>query len=88
MKQLSEEGRAYPELVMAHVTLPNWAEVLTGKRLLIQAVVTDTASGETVSVNNTMVIFSQTPYQFVWDHTQKYFKKGLPFAVKVIDAPQ
>ncbi|XP_022108952.1 complement C3-like [Acanthaster planci] len=80
--RLGEEGRAYPVLVMADVTLQNWAEALIGKRLIIQAIVTEKASGETVSVNNTMVIFSQTPYKFNWDRTQKYFKKGLPFAVK------
>ncbi|XP_038046262.1 complement C3-like [Patiria miniata] len=76
------DGRAYERMTMADVTLENWAETLMGKRLVIQAFVTDTATGETINTNNTHVTFSRTPYKFNWDLTQRYFKKGLPFAVK------
>ncbi len=57
-------------------------ESLMGKRLIIQAFVTDSASGETINANNTRVAFTRTPYRFNWDSTPRYFKRGLPFAVK------
>ncbi|XP_022108945.1 ophiophagus venom factor-like isoform X2 [Acanthaster planci] len=80
--RLNEEGRADQDLDLGDLEVVNWAEILMGKRLIIQAFVTDRASGETVNANNTMVTFSPTPYTFNWDLTQRYFKPGLSFTVK------
>ena len=55
-----------------------------GKSLIIQAFVTDVANGETINTNHTRVVFTRTPYRFNWDNTRRYFKKGLPFPVKVM----
>ena len=81
--QLNGEGKGYQELRMSDVTMRDWADRLMGKRLQIQAFVTDRSSGEIITANNTMVTFSRTPYRINWNLTQRYFKKGLPFAVKV-----
>ncbi|XP_038046850.1 complement C3-like isoform X2 [Patiria miniata] len=80
--RLNEVGEAFQDLDMNDVKVENWAETLMGKRLVIQAFVTDTATGETINTNNTQVTFSRTPYKFNWDLTQRYFKKGLSFSVK------
>ncbi|XP_022104847.1 A.superbus venom factor 1-like [Acanthaster planci] len=80
--RLNEEGQADQDLDLGDVELENWELSLMGKRLIIQAFVTDIASSETVNANNTMVTFNPTPFKFNWDLTQRFFKPGLSFSVK------
>ncbi|XP_033643191.1 complement C3-like [Asterias rubens] len=77
---LQDTGIGYEELTVSSIR--GDLESLMGKRLIIQAFVTASASGETINANNTRVAFTRTPYQFNWDSTPRFFKKGLPFAVK------
>ncbi|XP_022103653.1 complement C3-like [Acanthaster planci] len=81
--QLDDEGQRHQSLDLNNVALENWTKSLMGKRLIIQAFVTDSASGETVNANNTMVTFCRTPFKFNWDLIQRYFKRKLPFSAKV-----
>ncbi len=80
--QLDARGTATPILEMRELQL-NWFNVFVGSRLLIQADVTEASSGTTESANNTEVMFVHSPYVIKYEHTAKYFKKDLPFEVRV-----
>ncbi|XP_072015057.1 A.superbus venom factor 1-like [Amphiura filiformis] len=78
--KLESDGRATIELKTDN---SYWHARYSGKRLQIHVSVTEESSGKTESANNTQVMFVNTPYRFKWDNTVKYFKKGLPFEVKI-----
>ena len=78
--QLDNDGRALRVLKTGNT---DWADRYLGKHLHIHVSVTEEASGKIEGTNNTQVLFVNTPYRFKWDKTVRYFKKGLPFEVKV-----
>ena len=62
----------------------NWFEEYVGSRLHIQARVTEDSSGLIESANNTQMMFVRSPYVIDYKHTARFFKRNLPFEVKVI----
>ena len=69
--------------ILTSILAVDWFEDYQGSRLHIEAFVTDQSSGLTVSSNNTDVMIVTTPYVIKLDRTARFFKKDLPFDVKV-----
>lgn len=61
----------------------NWFAEYEGRRLYLEVSVLESASGLSENVSDISTKFVQSPYQFKWDRTVRWFKKGLPYEVKV-----
>ncbi|XP_006824683.1 venom factor-like, partial [Saccoglossus kowalevskii] len=81
------EGTAFFELpVEAFVTSlgENWFEDSEGKRLFIEASVTEDGTGLIENMTDNTAVFARSPYKFTFDQTVKYFKPGLPYELKLV----
>lgn len=61
----------------------NWFEENVGKRLYIEVSVLESASGHTENASDVSAKFVRSPFKFSWRRTVQYYKKGLPYEVKV-----
>ncbi|XP_071846855.1 complement C3-like [Apostichopus japonicus] len=61
----------------------NWFAESEGRRLYVEVSVLESASGRSGNVSDISTKFVQSPYQFKLDRTVRWFKKGLPYEVKV-----
>lgn len=61
----------------------NWFEENVGKRLYIEVSVLEAASGHSENASDVSAKFVRSPYRFSWRRTVQYYKKGLPYEVKV-----
>ncbi|PIK47380.1 complement component C3 [Apostichopus japonicus] len=61
----------------------NWFAESEGRRLYLEVSVLESASGRSGNVSDISTKFVQSPYQFKWDRTVRWFKKGLPYEIKV-----
>ncbi len=81
--KLNDNGEHVHTLLMSDILGDQDFDEVLGKRLYIEAFVSETATGKVESKNYTNLHFVDTPFKFVWDQTLKYFKTNLPFDVKV-----
>ncbi|XP_070581805.1 complement C3-like [Ptychodera flava] len=61
----------------------NWFEDNEGKRLYIEASITEDATGLMENMTDNSPVFAKSPYKFRFDKTVKNFKPGLPYRMKI-----
>ncbi|XP_077869264.1 complement C3-like, partial [Saccoglossus kowalevskii] len=61
----------------------DWFEENEEKRLLIEASVTEEATGSIENTTDNTAVFARSPYKIIFNQTVKYFKPGLPYDLKL-----